>query len=256
MPSPSFSLYPAGIGSVELLSGRGVRWSEVDDLLEAQDDGNERQIANAARRALEAGTMRTLELFAGTASFSKVARARGHKTFTVDIDPQHNPDLCMDVLEMSVDDLPAAFRHPDVVWASIPCTCFSIATADKNWDKIGGVYFPKTPEAEEAVRIAKKALALIKELAPRHFIIENPRGFLRCMPWMRGIGHRRTVYQCSYGGKNCKPTDLWLTAPFNPRIHRKGHWVRESWTGGNPIARAVIPPALCEEIVKACEASP
>lgn len=68
--------------------------------------------------------------------------------------------------------------------------------------------------------------------------------------------NRRTVYQCSYGGKNCKPTDLWLTAPFNPRIHRKGHWVRESWTGGNPIARAVIPPALCEEIVKACEASP
>lgn len=204
----------------------------------------------------EAGTMRTLELFCGTKSFSKVAAARGHETFTVDNDPRHEPDLCVDIMDLTVEMLPEAFRHPDVVWASIPCTCFSIAPADKNWDKIGGVYFPKTPEAEEAVRIAKKALALIKELAPRHFIIENPRGFLRCMPWMRGIGHRRTVYQCSYGGKNCKPTDLWLTAPFNPRIHRKGHWVRESWTGGNPIARAVIPPALCEEIVKACEASP
>ncbi|OPZ35089.1 MAG: hypothetical protein BWY99_02344 [Synergistetes bacterium ADurb.BinA166] len=31
MPSPSFSLYPAGFGSVELLGGAGIDWSEIMD---------------------------------------------------------------------------------------------------------------------------------------------------------------------------------------------------------------------------------
>lgn len=55
MPAlPGFSLYgDKGLGSVELLSGRGIMASDVDELLDAQDDGNERVLANAIRKALE-----------------------------------------------------------------------------------------------------------------------------------------------------------------------------------------------------------
>jgi hypothetical protein len=37
--------------------------------------------------------MQTVELFCGTKSFSKVAAALSHSTFTVDTDPRHEPDL-------------------------------------------------------------------------------------------------------------------------------------------------------------------
>ncbi|GEM_PF-7006531 len=51
---PGSSLYPAGVGSVELLSGRGIEWHEIEDLLAGEDDGNERQLASKVRKALEA----------------------------------------------------------------------------------------------------------------------------------------------------------------------------------------------------------
>ena len=68
--------------------------------------------------------IKILELFSGTESFSKVARERGHKTFTIDMDRSFNPDLCKDILEVTLKDIPL---KPDVIWASPPCTTFSVA---------------------------------------------------------------------------------------------------------------------------------
>lgn len=50
---PEYSLYSQGIGSVELLSGQGVEWHEIEDLIAGEDDGNERLLTNKVRRALE-----------------------------------------------------------------------------------------------------------------------------------------------------------------------------------------------------------
>jgi len=63
--------------------------------------------------------MKILELFAGTGSFSKVAKARGHEVFTVDNCKKFNPDLWMDVLHLDISMIP--FK-PDIIWASPPCT--------------------------------------------------------------------------------------------------------------------------------------
>ncbi len=68
--------------------------------------------------------LKILELFSGTGSFSKVAEARGHKVFTIDIDSNFNPSLCKDILKLELKDIP--FK-PNVIWASPPCTEYSHA---------------------------------------------------------------------------------------------------------------------------------
>jgi hypothetical protein len=46
--------------------------------------------------------MKILELFSGTASFSNVAKEKGHDVFTIDFDKSFNPDLCIDILEFDI----------------------------------------------------------------------------------------------------------------------------------------------------------
>ena len=41
--------------------------------------------------------MKTVELFAGTQSFSKVARELGHETFCVESNPKFNNDLTCEI---------------------------------------------------------------------------------------------------------------------------------------------------------------
>ena len=146
-------------------------------------------------------SMKILELFSGTESFSKVARARGHECFTIDNDPQFNPDLCKDILEITSDDIP--FK-PDIIWASPPCTKFSVMTIYRNW-KNGK---PINAETRKAIEIVKKTLRIIKELNPKFWIIENPRAMLRKQEFMPN-DKRKTVTYCQYGLKYQKATDLW-----------------------------------------------
>jgi hypothetical protein len=216
------------------------------------------------------GERTSLELFCGTKSFSKAAAELGFQTFTVDIDPQHDPDLCADVLALTVKELPPAFQRPRVVWASIPCTVFSICSQWKHWEKRGAVYYPRTEEAREGVKIARRTLDLLAELAPTYWFIENPRGMLRKMPFMAGLGKRRTVTYCRYGDTVRKPTDIWtncyrwhplpmcangsschIQSPRKRNGQGSNRGIRDS--KADPVERSVVPAALCEEIVKACE---
>lgn len=43
--------------------------------------------------------LRTVELFAGTKSFSKIAQSFGHNTFTFDNEQKLDPDCVMDVMK-------------------------------------------------------------------------------------------------------------------------------------------------------------
>ena len=198
--------------------------------------------------------MITLELFSGTESFSKVARARGHYTFTVDIEPKFNPSLVKDISVITLDDIPKEFRHPDVLWASIPCTCYSVASMGHHWAASG---VPKTKEAEEAIRLAQKTISFIRELNPRYWFIENPRGMLRKLPVMSGLP-RHTVAYCQYGDKRQKPTDIWtncdvwrpkpMCKPGSPCHEAAPRGSRTGTQGLSVVQRSVIPPALFEEI--------
>ena len=51
-------------------------------------------------------------------------------------------------------------------------------------------------------------LKLIEELQPKYYFIENPRGGMRKMEWMKGLP-RYTVTYCEYGDNRMKPTDIW-----------------------------------------------
>lgn len=158
-----------------------------------------------------------VELFCGTKSFSKECEKRGYKTFTIDNDPQHNPDLCIDIMEFEIDMLPDEFRNPNVVWASPPCQKFSIMTVYRNWTKKGDKYIPKSDDSIKALQIIEKTLKIIQELNPKYYIIENPMGMLRKQEIMQNL-HRDTVTYCQYGLEYQKKTDLWnnLNHMFRP----------------------------------------
>ena len=107
--------------------------------------------------------IKVLELFCGTKSISKAFESRGHKTFTLDNDDYHQPDLCKSILDFEVKDLPKEWRNPDVIWASPPCTTFSVASLYRYWDTGN----PKSYKTFIGLAIVKKTLEIIEELKPK-----------------------------------------------------------------------------------------
>jgi len=209
--------------------------------------------------------MKILELFSGTESFSKVARERGHETFTVDNDKQFSPNLCIDIMDLTQDMIP--FK-PDIIWASPPCTTFSVASIRHYWDNGK----PKNEKCLHGIAIVKKTIDIIKQLNPKYFIIENPRGMLRKQEFMDEF-KRDTVTYCQYGHTSQKPTDLWNNLKWNPRpMCKPGADCHERASRGakkgiqgiynkkdymskyrSPVLRAIVPKELCLEIIKSCE---
>jgi len=217
--------------------------------------------------------MKVLELFAGTKSIGKVAERRGHEAFSADIVPEFNCSLTKDILDVTMEDIPWI---PDMIWASPPCTYFSVASIGKHWNKD---HTPKTEEAVLGTKIAFHTYSLIKELSKLNplliWFIENPRAKLRKLDIIP-LSHLETVCYCQYGGKTMKPTDIWTNCPTwawtpRPMCHNykkdeHGNIIkhchhepapRGSQSGvqgikGNKL-RSVIPPELCEEVVFAVE---
>lgn len=207
--------------------------------------------------------MKVLELFSGTESFSNVAKKRGHKTFTVDNEPKFNPDLIKDILKLKVDDIPF---DPDIIWASPPCKCFSVASIHWNWIKNeDGTYTPKTDKTIKNMKFVKKTLKLIKKLKPKYYFIENPRAMLRKMSFMEKLP-RKTVTYCKYGLPYQKPTDIWtncetwkpkqMCSPKDSCHIRSPRGSRYGIQGiSSSFDRVIVPRKLCLEIIKACEDS-
>jgi hypothetical protein len=208
----------------------------------------------------------TLELFSGTASFSKVAKARGYSTLTLDIDSSFSPDIVSDIMDITSERLLSAspIRHFNYLWASPPCDCFSVASISRYWYSAGD---PKDDKARHALDIIKKTVILISEIKPDRWYIENPRGMLRKMidDIFKSQGMTRykrvTVTYCQYGDKRMKPTDIWtndvLFCPLPPCKNGASCHIpapRGSPTGTQGIKgkidRAVIPVRLIEEIFK------
>ena len=224
--------------------------------------------------------MKVLELFAGSRSFSKVAEEMGMETFTSDIKPFEKIDLVIDILELDNDLLmqklfKKGIDNIDCVWASPPCTYFSVASIGHHWNKD---HTPKTEEAKLGVKIIQKTVDIIKFLKPDYFFIENPRGKLRKLEVVKGIP-RATVTYCQYGEDRMKPTDIWSNFIFeehsllsednklqgwkpremcfngNKNCHHQPA-PRGSQTGTQGIKgnylRSVVPYELCKEILNSC----
>lgn len=207
--------------------------------------------------------MRILDLFSGTGSSTKAFEDDGHLVFRVELDPQHRADWHADVTEITAASiLDRMGGRPDFIWASPPCTAFSVASIGKYWERGGDDPQPKHPKAVAAQAIVRATLALIAELAPRYWLMENPRGMLRTLKMVQPY-KRVTVTYCKYGDERMKPTDLWGVMPdrWEPRAHcRNGDPChvsapRGSRTGTQGIVGSVdrsrVPYALSREICDA-----
>ena len=95
--------------------------------------------------------MKTLELFAGSRSFSKVAERLGHEVYTTDNQDFEKIDQVCDIFDFDLDKLPYI---PDIIWSSPPCTSFSVASIGHHWNPD---HTPKTEKAELVEAIASEA---------------------------------------------------------------------------------------------------
>jgi len=208
--------------------------------------------------------MKVLELFAGSRSIGKAAESLGYEVYSSDLNYFEGIDYPIDILEFDIKKVP--FK-PDIIWASPPCTYFSVASIGKHWNKN---HTPKTEQAIFGVKVIKKTIQIIKELNPKYWYIENPRGKLRKLDFMQSLP-RTTVWYCTYGDTRAKPTDIWtnnLRSVFNPdgwqprnechNGNKNCHHQpapRGSQTGTQGIKgnynRSKIPNELCLEILKA-----
>lgn len=209
--------------------------------------------------------MKVLELFAGTRSIGKAFEARGHEVYSVDWNKDfENIDLYADISKLTAADVLGKFGRPDVIWASPDCATYSIAAISKHRKRDDdGNLSPVSDYARFCDECNQHVLDLIRELNPKVWFIENPRGGMRKMSFMRDLP-RYTVTYCQYGDKRMKPTDLWTNHPdpkFKPMC-KNGDPCHEpaprgSKTGTQGLSgskeRSVIPAALCEHIVDICE---
>lgn len=210
--------------------------------------------------------MKILELFAGTRSIGKAFERRGHEVFSVEWDRDFKDiDLYEDIGQLTAQQILDAFGKPDVIWASPDCSTFSVAAIGYHRRKnpVTGNLDPVTEYARFCDAVDEHMIELIRELSPKVFFIENPRGGLRKMRWMQGIP-RYTVTYCQYGEERMKPTDIWTNHPdpkFKPPCKNGDpchvRAPRGARTGTQGIKgskdRAVIPYQLCEHIVDISE---
>lgn len=210
--------------------------------------------------------MKVLELFAGTRSISKAFEEAGHETFSVEWNKDfENISMYADIGTLTADDIiNLCGGVPDVIWASPDCTTYSIAAISHHRVKEDdGNLKAKSEYAKFCDKVNEHVIDLIKQLNPKYFFIENPRGGFRKMRFIQGIP-RYTVTYCQYGDKKMKPTDIFTNHPnpmFKPpckngdSCHEKAP--RGSRTGTQGInssaLRAVIPYELCKHIVNICE---
>lgn len=157
--------------------------------------------------------MLIFDLFSGTGSSTQAFKDAGHTVITFELDTSFEATEHANVFNLNAAELIAKYGQPDFVWASPPCTAFSVASMGHHWGGGMRAYEPKTEAAKMSQELVAHTLKLIKELNPsKGWLMENPRGMLRKLPVVEGYP-RRTVTYCTYNDSRMKPTDLWGEVP-------------------------------------------
>ena len=207
-----------------------------------------------------------LDLFCGTKSMAKAFERVGWETYTVDWEKDFEPTLCCDVNTLTVEKIiELCDGVPDFVHMSPDCTSYSVAAIfhhrrqNKDTGELEGITdYAKFCDKTNAYIVD----LIVNKLKPKFYTIENPRGAMRKMSFVKDLPRYTTTY-CQWGDTRMKPTDIWTNIP-NPNFpcckngdscHEKAP--RGSRTGTQGINgskdRSRIPDALCDYIVELCE---
>ena len=204
---------------------------------------------------------KVLELFAGSRSIGKEAEKKGMRVFSSDIEQFGGIDYVVDILQFDYKKVPFV---PDVIWASPPCTGFSVASIGTHWGGGRRAYEPKTDTARLGIALVQKTLEIIDYYSRLNpdlvYYIENPRGVLRKLGLLDKVPFHHTVSYCQYGDERMKPTDIWTNnSKWEPKqICKNGDKChvaapRGSKTGtqgrSGAFERSKLPPRLCREVL-------
>ena len=206
--------------------------------------------------------MRVLYLWAGAEkSGVKAWEEAGHEIVSVGIDPGCDLTICKDIIDVTVEELELLGPF-DFIWASPDCKVWSLAGLHMNhFEKRGSRFIPITDRAMAMRDRVIWTLHLIESLSPTYWVMENPKGLLRKMPFMRKYQHHRVTY-CQYGDTRMKPTDLWGKFPltfypkycgYNMDCHEAApRGSRNGTQGLSWEERIIIPYQLSKEIFDCC----
>jgi len=217
--------------------------------------------------------MKILELFSGTGSIGKVAEARGHEVYSVDIsDKFYKPTHKGDILKWDYKQFTEG--HFDYIHASPPCCAFSsiLNICKTKEERI-------KYEKEHGLPFLIRTREIIDYLKPKYYSIENPesgrmKNYITDLPFVK-------VCYCMYGYLYKKPTRIWTNIEFTPKYckpskgckHSRKHprsiaMTRRKETGG-PLDKYIIntevhiskdkgvryriPEKLCIDLIEGCE---
>ena len=148
--------------------------------------------------------MKVLELFAGKRCIGRAFESKEHEVYSIEWDKQHNNiNWYVDIGTITAEDILERFGMPDVIWASPDCTSYSIAAISHHRKKEeDGNLAPVSDYAKFCDKVNQNTLKVIDkliELNPKLiYFIENPRGGMRKMNFMKGRP-RYTVTYCFAG---------------------------------------------------------
>jgi site-specific DNA-cytosine methylase len=158
--------------------------------------------------------MKILELFSGTGSVGKAALTLGYdEVVSVDLCNKYSiPTHLDDILTWDYKQYQPGYF--DVVWASPPCTCYSIMlNAHKHLDV--------TALMLDADKIVNKSLEIIQYFGPKYWILENPQsGRLKDRAIMQGLPYIDADY-CKYGYPYRKRTRFWTNRTCKLQMCKK-----------------------------------
>lgn len=198
--------------------------------------------------------MKVLELCSGIGNISRSFRNKGHKAISIDIDPQFNSSLVIDIRHHDLDKL---FNkgYFDIIWCAPECNSYTCMTMGRNWENS---LRPKTLKACYGSALLVNCLEIIEYFEPKIWMIENPRAMMR--NHIGGIIN--TTTQCQYGKRFQKFTDVFsnkelkLLPPCKNGMKCHVHAPRGSSVGtqGNDrIETASYPIKFADHIVELCE---
>ena len=142
----------------------------------------------------------------GSRSIGKACEELNFEVFSSDIHDFGLIDYVVDILDFEESEVPFI---PDVIWASPPCTSYSIA-AISHHRKNGVATSDFAKKSDKMMERTHQIIEYFTKFNPDLiYYIENPRGMLRKMPFMEFHEIRHTVTYCQYGDTRMKPTDIW-----------------------------------------------